>query len=198
MAQLEIGTYLLGPAMIDHLNNGREAQPMGNRDGLADRVPNEVYRAADGFVAVTANDDGMWSTIAGIIGLPADWTIERRRAERAVIDHAAARWIAERSAEEAMETLQASGVAAGRVQDADQLFLRDPQHQARTFWLEGDHDVFGRRPHDRFPGLWTHSELAPYRLSPPYLGESNFDVWSDVAGIDVEAVAEGMGTGLFS
>lgn len=198
MAQLEIGTYLLGPAMIDYLNNGREAQPMGNRDGLADRVPNEVYRSTDGFVAVTANDDGMWSTIAGVVGLPADWTIEQRRAQRAVIDQALARWAAPQSATEAMETLQALGVAAGRVQGADELFLHDPQHQARTFWLEGDHDVFGPRPHDRFPAVWSHSELAPYRLSPPYLGESNFDVWSDVAGLEIEVVAEGMGTGLFT
>ncbi len=198
MAQLEIGTYLLGPAMIDYLNNGREAQPMGNRDGLDDRVPNEVYRSTDGFVAVTATDDGMWSTIAEVVGLPADWTVEQRRDERTVIDQALARWAAERSATEAMETLQALGVAAGQVQDADQLFLHDPQHRARTFWLEGNHDVFGPRPHDRFPAVWSHSELAPYRLSPPYLGESNFDVWAEVAGLDIEAVAEGMGTGLFS
>ncbi len=198
MAQLEIGTYLLGPAMIDFVNNGREAQPSGNLDGLADRVPNEVYRATDGFVAVTANDDAMWARLAPLLDLPADWSTEHRRAERTVVDAALTGWAANRSAEQAVDTLQAVNVAAGIVQDADQLFRLDPQHRARGFWTSGDHDEFGHRPHDRFPARWSTSELEPYRLSPAYLGESNFEVWGDVAGLDVDIIAEGMGSGLFS
>ena len=198
MAQLEIGTYLLGPAMIDFVNNGREAQPMGNRDGLADRVPNEVYRASDGHVAVTANDNVMWAALAGLVGLPADWDVEQRRAHRGAIDEGIAAWIADRTSTQAMEDLQSLGVAAGKVQDADDLFLDDPQHRARRFWVECDHPVFGPRPHDRFPAIWSRSELAPYLLSPAYLGEANFDVWSGIAGLETEDVAEGMGNGLFS
>ena len=198
MAQLEIGTYLLGPAMIDYVNNEREAQPRGNVDGLADRVPNEVYPAADGFVALTANDDAMWARLARLVGLQTEWPIEERRTQRTEIDRSIGAWIAARTAADAVAALQGAEVAAGKVQDSDDLFRLDPQHRARGFWLENDHAVHGPRPFDRFPALWSRSDLLPYRSSPPYLGESNFDVWGDIAGLDPEAVAEGMGSGLFS
>jgi crotonobetainyl-CoA:carnitine CoA-transferase CaiB-like acyl-CoA transferase len=198
MAQLEIGTYILGPAMLDFFTNGREAQPNGNVDGLADRVPNEVYAAVDGFVAVTANDDAMWRRLAPLIELDPSLTIESRRVQRDVIDRAMTAWVAARSSADAMATLQAARVAAGQVQDAAELFHRDPQHQARAFWTSGSHEIYGERPHDRFPAVFSDSVLEPYVLAPAFLGEANFDVWTEVAGLEAEAVAEGIGTGLFT
>ena len=38
MAQLEVGTYSIGPAALDWLSNGVVAQPNGNCDGLQDHV----------------------------------------------------------------------------------------------------------------------------------------------------------------
>jgi crotonobetainyl-CoA:carnitine CoA-transferase CaiB-like acyl-CoA transferase len=201
MAQLEVGAYLLGPALVDYLANGREAQPAGNADGLTDPVPNEVFRCGDGrFLAVTAVDDAMWWRLAPVAGLdPARWaTVEQRRAARHEIGHALSRWCARQPAGAAMELLQASGVAAGAVQDAEELAERDPQLQARQFWLSADHDVFGRRRHDRFPALWSGSDLEPYRPAPPYLGEANFEIWTDLVGLDTAAVAEGIASGLFA
>jgi crotonobetainyl-CoA:carnitine CoA-transferase CaiB-like acyl-CoA transferase len=201
MAQLEIGAYLLGPAMVDYLANGREAQPAGNVDALADAVPNDVFRCGDGrFLAITAVDDEMWWRLAPVVGLdPAPWaTVAQRRAARHEIGDALSRWCRQQQAGAAMERLQASGVAAGAVQDAEDLAERDPQLQARRFWLDADHDVFGRRRHDRFPALWSGSELEPYRPAPPYLGEANFEIWTDLVGLDPAEVAEGIASGLFT
>jgi crotonobetainyl-CoA:carnitine CoA-transferase CaiB-like acyl-CoA transferase len=203
MAQLEVGAYLVGPALVEHFATGADPRPVGNRDGLTDPVPNEVYPSADGgHVAVTAVDDVMWAALADVIGLASDVTaelstVEDRRVRRATVDAALADWCRARSAGAAMEELQAAGVAAGAVQDADDLYRNDPQLEARSFWLDADHDEFGSRPHDRFPGLWSESELEPYRRAPAYLGEANFDVWTEVAGLDVEEVAEGIANGLF-
>jgi crotonobetainyl-CoA:carnitine CoA-transferase CaiB-like acyl-CoA transferase len=53
LSQLEVGTYLLGPAYVDFLNNGREAHPQGNQDAFADYVPNNLYRCLnDEWLAV--------------------------------------------------------------------------------------------------------------------------------------------------
>lgn len=201
MAQLEVGAYLVGPAAIDLLHNGRRTEPQGNVDGLADAVPNEVYpTAAGGFLAVTAVDDAMWTRLATVIGLDGDdgWaTVAGRRAGRAEIDDVVRRWCAERDGVEAMELLQGSGVAAGVVQNAEDLVEHDPQLAARGFWLESESAAFGRRRHDRFPALWSRSDLTPYRPAPAYLGESNFDVLVDRLGLDPEVVAEGMADGLF-
>ena len=203
MAQLEVGACLVGPALVDHFASGTDVQPAGNRDGLADAVPNDVFPTADGgHLAVTAVDDEMWRRLAEVVALPADRelgleTVDGRRARRAEVDAAIGTWCQAHDAEAAMSILQRAGVAAGVVQNADDLYRRDEQLQARSFWLDAEHDEFGHRPHDRFPALWSRSELAPYRRAPSYLGEANFDVFTEVAGLEVDEVAEGIADGLF-
>lgn len=202
MAQLEVGTFSIGPALIDHFANGHDARPHGNRDGLQDHVPNEVYPAGDGHVAVTVTDETQWLALVGLLGRPelADPELAEeatRRARRNVIDDAVAAWIADRTADEAMETLQAAGVPAGKVQHAGQLDADDPQLRSRGFWVDVHHDVFGNRRTDTFPALWDGERLVPERLSPAYLGEHNFDVWTELAALDFDQVAEGIGGGLF-
>ena len=97
-----------------------------------------------------------------------------------------------------METLQASGVPAGVAQHAGDLAEDDPQLSERGFWIDVDHDVFGPRRTDTFPAMWDGERLIPRLFSPAYLGEHNFEVWTELAGLDFDEVAEGIGDGLFS
>ncbi|MDP7066823.1 MAG: CoA transferase [Acidimicrobiales bacterium] len=201
MAQLEVGTYGIGPAALDWLSNGVIAQPNGNRDGLHDHVPNEVYRCADGFVAITATSDEEWRRVCDLVGdekLKAFSTEEQRRIHSGKVDEAMADWVAGMKSSEVEQLLQSVGVPAGRVQDADQLVNEDPQLMARGFWREIEHPIFGRRTVDTFPALLNGVRPPTDRLSPTYLGEHNFDVWTELADFDVESVAEAMGNGLFS
>ncbi|MGI9596943.1 MAG: CoA transferase, partial [Acidimicrobiales bacterium] len=201
MAQLEVGAYLTGPALVDYWANGHQAVPKGNVDGLVDTVPNEVYACRDGrYLAITADGDQMWAALAAAVDMadPGLATVEGRRAARAAIDAHLTRWCADRDGYDAMVELQGAGAAAGVVQDAADLAERDEQLAARGFWLVADHDQFGPRPHDRFPGLWSESDLAPYRRPPSYLGEANFEVWTELAGLEFDEVAEGIADGLFT
>ncbi len=201
MAQLEVGAYLIGPALIDQSTNGVATQPNGNMDGLSDPVPNEVYRCADGeYLAVTAVDDHMWAALASTLDLddPSLASVDARRLARERIDDLLGGWCESIDAAEAMVALQAAGVAAGVVQDAEALANGDKQLQARDFWTSSDLAEFGPRPHDRFPGLWTRTDLAPYRPAPGYLGEANFDVWTEFASLEFDQVAEAIAEGLFS
>ncbi len=201
MAQLEVGAFLVGPALVDYFATGHEAAPAGNADALTDAVPNEVYPCIDeGFVAVTAADDAMWARLALLVGLADEHalaTVEGRRADRARIDSAIRAWTKTRTAAAAMDELQACGIAAGAVQNAADLVERDPQLAERGFWLTAHSDTFGERLHDRFPAIWSDCELAPYHPAPAYLGEANFEVYLEQCGLDPEAVAEGMAEGLF-
>lgn len=202
MAQLEIGTYSIGPALLDYLSNGRAAEPAGNRDGLHDHVPNEVYATTDGFVAVSITSDDQWPGLVSVIGAAiADSALEHepaRRSERERIDATLRGWAAAHSTQEATDLLQAAGVPAGPVQDAADLYERDPQHAARGFWRTVKHDGFGARPVDHFPALFDGERLEVDPAAPVYLGEHNFDVWTEVAGYEFDEVAEGMGTNLFT
>jgi crotonobetainyl-CoA:carnitine CoA-transferase CaiB-like acyl-CoA transferase len=58
LSQLEVGTYLAGPALLDYLDSGRPTEPAGNHDAFEDHVPSDVYLCADGeWLAVSARDD---------------------------------------------------------------------------------------------------------------------------------------------
>jgi crotonobetainyl-CoA:carnitine CoA-transferase CaiB-like acyl-CoA transferase len=199
LAQLEVGSYLLGPALLDALSNGRIAEPAGNIDGIHDHVPNEVYLCRDGrHLAITCVTDGQWAALVDATGVSSrsEWATEDgRRSGRAEIDAALAEWASSVDADAATEQLQAAGVAAGPVQNADDLFLRDPQLQARELWTEMEHSIFGRRPHDRFPATFGGDHLDPY-LPSPYLGEHNFDVFAELLGWDAERVADAIAGGL--
>ena len=201
IAQLETGAYLLGPAVIDLLANGHEVQPNGNVDPFGQLVPNECYRTIDGgFIAITCRHDDDWRRLVSATGLPSDarWETVPGRTERlADVNQALARWAGGVTADAAQATLQHAGVPAGKVQNAADL-MADPQLVARGLWREGTHDVFGDRPYDRFPGLWSGTTLEPYLLSPTYVGEHNFEVYTEVAGLEEEFVAEGMADGLFT
>ena len=202
MAQLETGTYVVGPALIDHFANQRDAQPQGNIDGLHDHVPNEVYPCRDGFLALSVTSVAQWRALVAMInheGLTdITWEDESIRSEhRSQIDRIVGSWVADQGVDAAMESLQAVGVPAGKVQDTRDLIENDVQHGDRNFWQTVTHDIFGERGTDTFPALWDGERLLVERLSPAYLGEHNFEVWTELAGMDVEQVAEGMSDGLF-
>ena len=191
ISQMETGAYLIGPAVLDHLVNGREAQPVGNADPFGQLHPNNCYATADGrWLAVSCRDDEDWHRLVAVIGADAG-------ALRSDGDALVGEWAASMPGEAAQDVLQNVGVPAGLVQDAGDL-MTDPQLLARDMWHTCDHGVFGERPFDRFPALWSGMDLEPYLPPPSYVGEHNFDVYAELANIDAGEVAEGMGDGLFS
>ena len=103
--------------------------------------------------------------IADLAGDPELATAAGRIARAAEIDARLRRWCASRTADAAAAALQANGVPAGKVQDGGDL-MADPQLLARDFWRTTDHAVFGERPYDRFPALWSTTDLEPYLARP--------------------------------
>ena len=201
MAQLEVGTYSIGPAALDCLTNGVIAEPHGNQDGLHDHVPNEVFRASDGFVAISATNNSEWERLCELIRDPrliSGISEKERRSQRSLINEAINDWVKYRTSSEVERLAQGVHVPAGRVQNAGDLLEDDPQLADRGFWRQVDHDVFGERTIDSFPALIDGVRPPTERLSPSYLGEHNFEVWTELSGLEPEAVAEGIGDDLFS
>lgn len=203
LAQLETGTYCIGPALLDYFANGRLAEPAGNIDGLHDHVPNGVYPCADGFVAISVTRGSQWTALVEAVALaelsdPALVTEAVRRERREEIDQALRGWTSERSADAIAADLQAHGVPAGKVQNAQHLAETDPQHAARGYWRTVDHEFFGERVADSFPALFDGERpISPY-LSPAFVGQHNFELWPELADLGPEEVADGMADGLFS
>ena len=89
-------------------------------------------------------------------------------------------------------------MAAGKVQNMGELIESDPQHAARSFWQPVNHAFWGERLSDTHPSLWDGTRPAIDLLAPAYLGEHNFDVYTELAGMSDEDVATAMAEGLFS
>jgi crotonobetainyl-CoA:carnitine CoA-transferase CaiB-like acyl-CoA transferase len=201
ISQMETGGYLIGPALVDFLSNGREAHPIGNRDPFDQLVPNDCYRTADGeWVAVSCRDDTDWARLVRATGVDAgshlgDLSARLERTDE--VDSIVQRWASTVSAETAQRLLQGVGVPAGRIQYGGDL-MGDPQLLAREMWRTFDHPTFGTRPHDRYPAIWSGSDLLPYRPAGSYPGEHNFEVYRQLLDMDEEAVAEAMSDGLFT
>lgn len=204
LSQLELGAYLVGPALLEVASGGREATAQGNRDGLDDLVPNEVYRCGDGrWLAVSARDEDDWHRLCAALGgdaLPAALRalpVAARRRRRAEIDAALGAWASGRDADAAMLFLQEHGVPAGAVQDARDLVEGDPQLAARGAFVTVPHASLGTQRLDRFPGSISGVELDPYRASPAF-GEHTFEVYGELLGMSEEDVALAIADGLFA
>lgn len=180
IAQLEVGAYMVGAAVMDVLSNGRAAQPNGNVDPYATFLVNDVFKASDGELAVTLRDEADAAALRVVTGAGPEQL---------------AAWCAVRSAAEAMTALQAAGVPAGRVQNAHHMFTDDEQLAARRFFRTLDSPVFGERPHERFPALFGASKLEPYLRAPAYVGEHNLEVLGGVCGMSEQEVAAAIADG---
>jgi crotonobetainyl-CoA:carnitine CoA-transferase CaiB-like acyl-CoA transferase len=201
ISQLETGGYMIGPALVDFLNNGREAQPAGNRDPFDQVIPNECYRAADGeWLAISCRDDQEWSRLLAASGMQATeglGSVAARRERVGEVNELVAAWVASIDAAVGQDLLQNAGVPAGKIQNAGDL-MSDPQLVARGMWRTFDHATFGTRPHDRYPAVWSRMSLEPYRPPAAYPGEHNFEVYPQLLDLDEAAVAEAMSDGLFT
>ncbi len=183
LSQFEIGTYLVGPAIIDYLATGREYRSNGNVDPFADYPVNDVFPAADGdWLAVTVFDDSDWERVAAL-GIT-----DRSPA-------AVGAWVGERTGAAAQDDLQAAGIAAGLVQNASHLVNDDPQLAHRDWLVSMDSAMIGSQTTERHPARWfdgDHELTIDYRPSP-YLGEHNFEVYEELLGWDAERVAMAIG-----
>jgi crotonobetainyl-CoA:carnitine CoA-transferase CaiB-like acyl-CoA transferase len=97
---------------------GEREQQRGNAHrGL---VPYDVYRCADGWIAIACGNDGLWQKLRTELGLPdrEDWrTNAGRVAARSAVDDAVTGALAAVAVADADRRLAAAGVPVGRVLD---------------------------------------------------------------------------------
>src|SRR5262249_2775786 len=141
---------VVGPAMLDILNNKNTIAPFGNRSQEAPAAPHGVYRCAgeDRWCAITVFTEEEWQAFCHIVDNPVLTndsrfsTLDNRLAHHDTLDRLVEEWTRRHSPEEVMTLLQQVGVPAGVVANGADLD-RDPQLRARGYWAtvqtsEGD------------------------------------------------------------
>jgi benzylsuccinate CoA-transferase BbsF subunit len=170
-AQISVGGAVMGPMLLDYLVNGHEPGE--------DPPPGMVVRCLgdDRWLAVEPEDDGDWQRLAGLAGAPDP-------GDRAAVTDAVRTWAAALTPQQATRLLQRAGLAAGAVQDNEDV-VRDPQHRERHFLQEMDHPDLGVAEYPDPPYRLSKTPAAIKRRTPR-LGEHTTEILTDWLGMPPE------------
>jgi crotonobetainyl-CoA:carnitine CoA-transferase CaiB-like acyl-CoA transferase len=189
LSEYEALCSLLGPALLDELANVRKLIPQGNGPDHLLAAPHGCYKCSgtDRWCVIAVFSDEEWQALCIVMGRPA-WaesaafsTLGRRREKAAELDARIEEWTVRKTPEEVVRLLQEAGIAAGLVQNAEDL-AHDPQLLARKFFLSLPHPIHGDAMADASP-IRINGERSHAWKAAPLLGEHNRYVFLDLLGL---------------
>lgn len=179
--QLESMIQLLSPAFVAE-GMGIVQTPQGNREPWC--APNGVFACAgdDEWVAVSIRSDAEWAAFCALSGVNHDdlATTEARLADPDRVEAMVSDWTRTRSAENAAAILLGEGIAAGPVQNGQQV-SDDPQLMHRNIAPVLDHPEMGPVRHVA-PAFQLNHTPANVGLAPR-LGQDTDHILSDLIGM---------------
>ncbi len=194
VSAIEVGATLIGPTFLDVTANGRPTRradfPTGNRLEHPAAAPHGVYPVLgeDRWIAIAVFDDEEWRGLVAEMGEP-EWCGDARFATHAArvanqdaLDEHLRDWTRRLEPHEATRRLQARGVRAGTVQNAEDLTEHDPQAAHREVFFELDHPVIGPARFEATPLHFSAMAQDNWR-SAPLLGEDNEYVFKELLGV---------------
>jgi len=208
LPQIESVVATLGTAVLEYLANGDNPMRGGNRSPVA--APHGAFRCADDpesvdspdrWVTIACKSDAEWEALCNAIGDPGAAkdqrfaTFEQRKANEDELEALVSSWTAGKRAEDVAATLQAAGVPAGVVQNAQDMLERDEHMKARGYYVYLDHPETGRAAYDG--PAFRLSETPGYLAAPvPLLGEHTMDVCERIIGLNMDEIADLLAEGV--
>lgn len=202
LSQYEGAVSTLGHSVLEYTVNNRIPEPAGNRHSYA--CPHGCYRCQgdDRWCVIAVFNDEEWQSFCHVIGNP-EWVksaefatfLSRKKAEDK-LDGLIEEWTIKHSPEEVMELMQGAGVAAGVVQNVEDLLRRDPHMKARGYYQELEHPPIGKSIPE---GVSFKLSLTPgsLRTPGPLLGEHNDYVLKTVLGMSRQEIDKLASEGAF-
>jgi len=166
----------------------------GTRPGrMANRDPEvfhqDVYPALgeDRWIAITCAGLAQWKQLCELAGVRANDPDQAADELR--------RWTATQSERDLADRLQSLNIAAGAVQDIEDLMEHDPQLASRGALTVLEHAVLGGFGHMRTPITFSRSQIDAFRA--PSLGEHSRDIARTLCGLSQERIAALEALGVF-
>jgi len=194
IAQHQGGVQYMAPLLLDYVVNKRVAVRRGNQDDYA--APHSAYRCRgeDRWCAIAVFTDEEWDGFCRVIGSPA-WTkdsrfatLEVRKENEEELNKLVAAWTVDRVDEDVMNQMQAAGVGAGRIGNAEDQMEHDPQLKYRHFYWEQDHPELGKYRPPRQPCVLSKTPCEIRRA--PLVGEHNEYAFKEILGMTDDEIAE--------
>jgi benzylsuccinate CoA-transferase BbsF subunit len=201
LSQFEAGLHLIAPLLLDYSANGVEAKADGNACEYA--APHGVFRCKgeDRWCAISVFEECEWQAVCTAMGNP-EWTTESdfstlpgRKRNEARLNQLIEQWTSQYAPEHIMMVLQEKGVAAGVVQNAEDI-CSDVQLAAREFFWNGDHKELGRFSYLGQPSRLSETPAKLYRNAPS-LGEHNEYICLEMLGMSIDEYRQLLAEGVF-
>lgn len=192
VSMLEAAMATMGWAVSNHLNAGREPQPMGNDNVTAS--PSGTFQTGDGLLNIAANKQEQFEAVCKAVGRPGLATDPRfaerqgRLAHRAELKAELEDAMAADTADHWWKLLNDAGVPAGPVYTVPQA-LDHPQIAGRGLVAQFD-DVpgVGRDVRVMRTGFKLDGRAPTVDTPPPMLGQHNEDILGEL-GFSAEEIA---------
>ena len=210
LPQIESVVATLGTAVLDYLANGTVQTRTGNRSPVA--APHGAFRCQDDpesvaspdrWIAIACRTDADWAALCEALGHaeaasdPRFATFADRKANEDALEALVGEWTRPLRAEEVMERLQARGVPAGVVQNAQDILERDAHVRARGYYQYLDHPETGRSAYDG-PCARLSATPGRHRAAAPLLGEHTHGVATRILGLGDEEIADLIAEGVLA
>jgi crotonobetainyl-CoA:carnitine CoA-transferase CaiB-like acyl-CoA transferase len=183
---------LLGEALLRAASDA-----LGESEGSDRCMPAEspygCYRCAgvDRWCVIAVSTDEQWQAFCRVLETPS-WketfsTAAERRKRRRDLDRLVTEQLARQPAEAIVSKLQAAGVPAAVVADAEDL-ARDEHLAARGFFRDLEHPLLGEMISDGFPLRSLYEPRTGWKRAP-LLGEDNHYVFVGLLGLSEQEFA---------
>jgi benzylsuccinate CoA-transferase BbsF subunit len=198
LSQMETIPFFQSPINLDYQANGRDSMRIGNRSTYA--APHGVYRCQGRhrYCVITVFSDDKWRKFCQVIGQPSlaedpeFRTVLNRLKNVDKVDKLVEDWTMLHSTEEVMNLMQAAGIAAGVVQNGQDL---DNDPQLKDYYWNLDYPELGILPYRGMPVKASGFDYEVKRC--PRLGEHNDYVYTELLGISDTEFAQLLEEGIF-
>jgi crotonobetainyl-CoA:carnitine CoA-transferase CaiB-like acyl-CoA transferase len=175
---------IFGEAALDPGEKEREQR----RNDYVLAAPYGCYRCLgdDRWCVIAVYDEEEWQAFCRVAEQPElrddrFSSLAKRMENQAELDELIGRWTINHTAERIVHRLQKAGIAAGVLQNAEDL-ARDDQLAARHFFIPLKHPILGTTCSDRSP-LMFGSQKAKGWKAAPLLGEGTHYILAELLGL---------------
>ncbi len=183
----EICVQQMYDAILD-AQRGKKIQRMGNSDPALFHQGVYPAQGEDRWVAISLKTEENWECLRELAALPQADSAESR-------DSVISAWTCKESETSLVARMQQAGIAAGAVQDIEDVLETDPQIKARCPLFPIEHQLLGEFGHIRTPMRFSRSDIEMFRA--PGIGEHSKIIAKDLAGLSDSRIAELESMGVF-
>jgi benzylsuccinate CoA-transferase BbsF subunit len=195
VSQYEGALSFLESTIFEYMAHGVLPDRRGNRSLHA--APDGVYRCMgqDRWCAITVSSEEEWKSFCNVMGRadliarPEFVTLSARLEHAVELDATIEGWTIDKDASAVMAMMQESGIAAGTVQDVDDLLNREPHLKQGNYWVETSHPQLGRLVGPSWGFRLSEAPSVCHRR-PPLVGEHNSYVLKEILGLSDAEIEE--------